>query len=161
MVYHLSTDIMLDTLHAMAALQAMACTPGQRAFLAPVLCRERGALLAGMIKNAFVEVVMKLGPLVADMDMGGDGVDDGSCELSVELVTPSSFTTSRHTVVRRALEQTVALTVLHMWCRGSMTEGAAGKLAASMADSFASVASRWHDTLVTSLAPDIYPTVRM
>ena len=160
MVYHLSTEVLLNTLHAMAALQAMACEPDGRTVLAPVLCRERTALLAEMIKNAFVEVVLKLGPLVTDMELDGDATDAEDCRLSVELVTPSSFSTARHTVVRRAMEQTVAFTALYMWCRASVTDGAAGKAAASLADSFAAVAADWNNTLLKSLASETYPTIR-
>lgn len=160
MNYHLSTNVILNTVHAMAALQAMACGPEQRTLLAPILCRERTVLLAGMIKNAFVEVVLKLGPLVADMDMGGEADDVADCSLTVELITPAGLSTSRHTLVRRALEQTVAHTVLYMWCRASLSAGASGGVAASLADSFASIASGWHDTLVSYISPATYPTIR-
>ena len=73
----------------MAALQAMACGEDGRALLAPILCRERTALLSEIITNAFVE-----------------------------------------------------------------------KSAATLADSFATVAAGWYDTLLTTLTPTAYPTVR-
>lgn len=140
----------------MAALQAMACGEDGRALLAPILCRERTALLSEIITNAFVETVIKLGPLVADMEIA-DPTGGTDTPMSVELVTPAGFSTSRHTVVRRALEQTIALTALNAWCRASQGND---KSAATLADSFATVAAGWYDTLLTTLTPTAYPTVR-
>lgn len=144
----------------MAALQAMACEPDRRAVLAPVLCHERTRLLTEMIGNAFVEVVLKLGPLVADMELGGEPADAADSIMSIELLTPAGFSTSRHTFVRRALEQTVALTALSLWCRASVSDGAAGRAASALADSFASVASGWHETLVSAVSSVTYPAIR-
>lgn len=158
MNYHLSTNVIRDTIHALAALQTLACGDDSKAILAPVLCRQRNEVIAVMIRNAFVEVVMRLGPLVADMSLDEKAAPDAESFLSVELITPVGFSTTRHGVVRRALEQTVALTALHMWCLASEHEGS--EAVASLAANFAAVAESWYSTLATSLTPAIYPTIR-
>lgn len=158
MNYHLSTKVISSTIHALAAVQALTCDDDSKAVLAPVLCRERGGLLGVMIRNAFAEVVMRLGPLVADVSIDDEAEADAESYLSVELITPVGFSTTRHSVVRRAMEQTVALTALHMWCLASEHEGS--EAAASLASAFATVAAEWYSTLTASLAPVIYPTIR-
>ena len=60
MTYHLSSNAILSTVHALAALQALSCSDDERAVLAPVLCRQRSGVLALMIRNAFAEVMLKL-----------------------------------------------------------------------------------------------------
>lgn len=161
-------------MHALAAVQALAGGEGERALLAPMLRRERTPLQALFVKNAFVEVVMRLSPLVTDTSLGDETAtapDDGTtdpatesldCLLTVELLTPVSFTTARHGIVRRALEQAVALTALSQWCRserarsGSVTAASAS----SLADRFSAVASEWYDTLAATLATTLRPCIR-
>lgn len=169
MNYHLSTNSILTTIHAMAALQAIAADDDGRAVLAPVLNRSCPDMLAVMIRNAFADIAMGLGPLVLDIQLddetasgpGAEGDDAGTATvdmmLSVELLTPRTFTTSRHGIVRRALEQAVALTALQMWCMAS--EHGEGS-SAEMAGRFGSVADEWLATLRSALEPTIYPTVR-
>lgn len=169
MNYHLSTNSILTTVHAMAALQAISAGEAERPVLAPLLGGGRPGLLTVMIKNAFADITMSLGPLVIDVQLDGEtalGADmeyaDPSASpadmmLSVELLTPRSFTTSRHGIVRRSLEQAVALTALQMWCMAS--DGADGH-GAGMAGRFGAVAAEWLGTLRSALQPVIYPTVR-
>ena len=151
MNYHLSANVIVNTLHAMAALQSIASGAEHKALLAPLLCGGRDGMIAEIIRNAFVEVVMKLGPLVSDETSGTEDF-----MMSVELITPAGFTTSRHTVIRRALEQTVALTALHHWCQASMVQSNSSDVAASLAASFAATAAEWYTTLTTALNP-VYP----
>lgn len=158
MNYHLSSNVILSTIHALAAVQALTCDDDSKAVLAPVLCRERGGLLSVMVKNAFAEVVLRLGPLVADVSIEDNGEADAESCLSVELVTPVGFSTTRHSMVRRAMEQAVALTALHMWCLASEHDGS--EAAASLASGFATVAAEWYSALTASLAPVVYPTIR-
>lgn len=174
MTYSLSTHVILNTMHALAAVQALACGDGERAILAPMLRRERTPLQALLVKNAFVEVVMRLGPLVADTTLGdetatspgGDAADPEAesldCLLTVELLTPASFSTARHGIVRRALEQSVALTALSQWCRAACraSDAKAAGVAASLADGFATVATEWYDTLAATLACTLRPCIR-
>lgn len=156
MNYHLSANVIVNTLHAMAALQSIASGAEHKALLAPLLCGGRDGMIAEIIRNAFVEVVMKLGPLVSDVNIGDETSGARDFMMSVELITPAGFTTSRHTVIRRALEQTVALTALHHWCQASMAQDSSRDVAASLAASFAATASEWHTTLTTALNP-VYP----
>ena len=72
-----------------------------------------------------------------------------------ELLTPESFTTTRHGIVRRAIEQCVAFTALSTWCAASASEGAV-----PVSENFASLASGWHRTVMSALSPDIYPAIR-
>ena len=153
MNYHLSANVILNTLHAMAALQSIASGDECRSLLAPMLCGSRNDMIAEIIRNAFVEVVMKLGALVSDVNIGDETSGAADCMMSVELVTPAGFSTPRHTVIRRALEQTVALTALHHWCMASVARGTAGDVASSLAESFAATAAEWHTTLTTALNP--------
>lgn len=153
MNYHLSANVILKTLHAMAALQSIASGAEYKALLAPLLCGGRDRMIGEIIRNAFVEVVMKLGPLVSDVNIGDETSGAADTMMSVQLVTPAGFTTSRHTVIRRALEQTVALTALHHWCQASMAQGISRDVASSLAESFATTAAEWHTTLTTALNP--------
>lgn len=123
MNYHLSPRIILTTMQALAAVQSLA-SDADRALLAPILCRERTPLLAVMIRNAFADIVMRLGPMVADVSLGDEsaassGEDEDTAlldlDLMVELHTPRTFTGGRHATIRRALEQNVALSALSMW----------------------------------------------
>lgn len=169
MNYHLSTNSILTTVHAMAALQSIAADDDGRALLAPVLNRSRSGVLAVMIRNSFADIAMGLGPLVLDIQLDDEtasgerveyaDVTDSPADmmLSVELLTPRSFSTSRHGIVRRALEQAVALNALQMWCMASDTGDGS---AAEMAGRFGSVAHEWLGTLRSALQPEIYPAVR-
>ena len=164
MNYHLSPRIILTTMQALAAVQAMAANDEERAVLAPILCRERTHLLAVMIRNAFADTVMRLGPVVTDVSLGDESADTPAAEgdtaildtdLAVELVTPRSFTTGRHTAIRRALEQGVAFTALGMWSAASAVDDVGRELA----DRFPTIARDWYKTLTTALTPDFTPTV--
>lgn len=160
MNYHLSPRIILTTMQALAAVQSLA-SDADRALLAPILCRERTPLLAVMIRNAFADIVMRLGPMVADVSLGDEsaaspGSDEETdlldIDLMVELHTPRTFTGGRHATIRRALEQNVTLSALSMWsvAAGSSSTHAAAR---DLADRFASLATEWHRTLRTALNP--------
>ena len=165
MTYHLSSNAILSTVHALAALQALSCSDDERAVLAPVLCRQRSGVRALMIRNAFAEVMLKLGPLVRDTSLDGEAGDTAvgfteadaapDADMWAELLTPESFTTTRHGIVRRAIEQCVAFTALSTWCAASASEGAV-----TVSENFASLASGWHRTVMSALSPDIYPAIR-
>ena len=151
-------------MQALAAVQAMAANDEERAILAPILCRERTPLLAVMIRNAFDDTVKRLGPVVTDVSLGDESADTPAAEgdtaildtdLAVELVTPRSFTTGRHTAIRRALEQGVAFTALGMWSTVSAVDDAGRQLA----DRFTAMAGDWHRTLTSSLSAGFSPTV--
>lgn len=166
MNYHLSPRIILTTMQALAAVQSMAGNDDERALLAPILCRERTPLLAVMIRNAFADIVMRLGPMVTDVSLGDEsaaspGTDEETdlldIDLMVELLTPRTFTTGRHATIRRAIEQNVALSALSMWSVAA--SGADGSAGADLADRFASIASDWHRTLRTALNPTFTPGV--
>ncbi|MDE6395196.1 MAG: hypothetical protein K2K77_07640, partial [Duncaniella sp.] len=138
-------------------------------------------LLAVMIRNAFADIVMRLGPMVADVSLGDEsaaspGADEDTdlldIDLMVELHTPRTFTGGRHAAIRRALEQNVALSALSMWsvaavgasyCSGSGTSsgkvGAASAAARDLADRFAAIASEWHTSLRTALNPTFTPGI--
>ena len=165
MTYHLSTNVILITAQALAALQALACDDEERSVLAPVLCRQRQGMFALMVRNAFADVVLRLGPLVLDTSLDGETPDTApddaetsgmpDYEMWVELLTPRSFSSTRHGIVRRALEQAVAFAALEAWCSGS----ASGERSV-MSERFASLATRWQRTVVSALSPEVYPTIR-
>ncbi len=155
-------------MQALAAVQSLAAGDNGRAVLAPILSRERTPLLAVMIRNAFADIVMRLGPIVADVSLGDEtaaspGSDEETelldIDLMVELHTPRTFTTGRHATIRRALEQNVALSALSMWSAAASgtadTSASAAQAAAGrdLADRFATVASGWHATLRSALNP--------
>ena len=72
MNYHLSPRVILTNMQALAAVQSLAGNEQERALLAPILCRERNPLIAVMIRNAFADMVMRLGPQVADVSLGDE-----------------------------------------------------------------------------------------
>lgn len=170
MTYHLSAKAILGTVQALAALQAMACADDERAVLAPILCREKTGLLAIMIKHAFVEVVMKLGSLVLDADLDGETPDTDAdypdvagameSQLTVELLTPASFSTTRHGIVRRTLEQAVSFNALRLWCMAARSSADCSVASAALADSFASMARDWQNALSSALSVDMVPAIR-
>lgn len=174
MNFHLSPRIILTTMQALAAVQSLSGNDDERALLAPILCRERTPLLAVMIRNAFADIVMRLGPMVADVSLGdesavspGEDEDTGllDIDLKVELHTPRTFTIGRHAAIRRALEQNVALSALSMWSvaaagsstTSAVTRAATNGAACDLADRFASIAADWHRTLRTALNPAFTP----
>lgn len=175
MNYHLSPRIILTTMQALAAVQSLA-SDADRALLAPILCRERTPLLAVMIRNAFADIVMRLGPMVADVSLGDEsaaspGSDEETdlldIDLMVELHTPRTFTIGRHAAIRRALEQNVALSALSMWsvaaagssAPSAVTRAATSAAARDLADRFAAIAADWHRTLRTALNPAFTPGI--
>ena len=163
MNYHLSFNSILSSIHAFAALHSMACGDEGRSLLAPMLCRPCSPLVENVVEGAFLEVVLGLGPVVSDMEMPPQGGEAGADRLlRVELVTPRDMAASRNTIVRRALEQCVALTALDMWCRASAAPGrkGSGTPAPELAEGFASVASEWRSTLLSALTPVTYPCLR-
>lgn len=153
-------------MQALAAVQSLSANDDERALLAPILCRERTPLLTVMIRNAFADIVMRLGPLVTDVNLGDenalahDDMDEDSLldmELHVALLTPRTFTAGRHATIRRALEQGVAFSALAMWSIAAA--GTSGDSGRSLADRFNVVAADWHRTLTSLLSPGFSPSV--
>ena len=89
MTYHLSTNVILSTAQALAALQALACDDEERSVLAPVLCRQRQGMFALMVRNAFADVVLRLGPLVLDTSLDGE-TPDTAPDDAVRSVIPGN-----------------------------------------------------------------------
>lgn len=157
MNYHLSNKLIVKTMRAMAALESLAGDEEPRGVLAPLMCKEREGLTGEMVRNAFVETVMALGPMVADMDMG-DGSDD--CDMSVELITPRGMSGNCHTVVRHALEQTVAVTALWLWCGASVSRSRSEEVASVLEENFRLRMEGTRRKLGESLAGRVYPAMR-
>ena len=164
MNYHLSPRVILTNMQALAAVQSLAGNEQERALLAPILCRERNPLIAVMIRNAFADMVMRLGPKVADVSLGDEtagspdeDTDLLDLDLHVELYTPRTFTSGHHATIRRSMEQGIAFNALSMWSLATAGTGSAS--AGELADRFAGVAADWHRALEVALTPGFYPGI--
>lgn len=123
MQFSLSTAVITDTIHALAALEALSATDGEtRLLLAPLLDRERPGPLRLMVKNAFAEIILRLLPYVGDVELDGESPDslpghqsatDGSdILLKVSLKIPAGAAPSLSSAVRRNLELAVVYRTL-------------------------------------------------
>lgn len=129
------------TIQALAAVRLLALPDEERPLLSPLLDKERQELLAMLVKNAFAEAAMGLGPLVTDVSF--DDETDGDDMFSITLVVPVGFTATRHGVVRRALEQLIAFTAL-----------------SHFDPTFAFQATHWHSALTAAVTPSFTPHLR-
>lgn len=128
MQYFLSTDVIADTIHALAALQILSEPDDSDTPPSPLLDPERRGQLLLMIRNAFADLVLQLIPYVEDADLDAETPsappphqepqgDDDDPLMKIALRTPPQSVMSRygdnfHGILRRRLETAVALRVL-------------------------------------------------
>lgn len=123
MLYSLSTVVISDTVHALAAMESLRAAGKSSSLFAPLLDPARAGLLAIMVRNAFAETVLDLLPYVVDSSLGSETADvgpgaqavDEDCAdllLRIELRVPPDFTSGMHGLVRRHLENAVVNRVL-------------------------------------------------
>lgn len=153
MTYSLSIQAIVDTIHAHAAVHSLSLPPGSEKILAPMLDKSRENLLALLAQNSFASLAMSLGALVTDLSLGDDA---GSDSFSITLLTPSSFTSRHHGIVRRLLEQCVAHLTLSSWAATLRDSSIGGMLHST----FAKLSEQSMDALVQGTAPVLAPAVR-
>lgn len=124
MLYSLSNSVILDTVHALAAMEMLGAGEETETILAPLLDPERRAPLALMIKNAFAELVVELLPYVdsAALDSETAVSDPGHHEadrtadslMQIALRTPQTLPSGAHGLVRRQLELAVVYRTMEL-----------------------------------------------
>ena len=73
MHFSLSTAVITDTIHALAAFESLsAADESTRLLLRPLLDRERTGLLRLMVKNAFAGIILHLLPYVDDAELDNE-----------------------------------------------------------------------------------------
>lgn len=168
MLYSLSTNVITDTAHAIAAMQSLSGGEEGRVLFGPILEPGRQGLLRLLVKNAFAEVIVALLPFITDCNLDDEdeasGVahqeadDDSDALLQFELSAPGKLSSGAHSGIRRALEQSIAYKALQLWAisvesteiAGMLGEKAAGNLAValrsiSMADISPCLRPAWPD----------------
>ena len=117
MTYTLSLNNILDTLYAMAALHTLSTDNPE-----PILNPDRSGPVRLLVRNAFAEVCLRLVHHITDCNLDGEtavtdntgapSVDDSDIMMLLTVALPCDFNPSMHGVLRRNLEQAVALTAL-------------------------------------------------
>lgn len=117
MTYTLSLNNILDTLYAMAALHTLTTDSPE-----PILDPDRSGPVRLIVRNAFADVCLRLVHHIVDCNLDGETsstdnsetppTDDSDIMMSLTLALPRDFNPSMHGVLRRNLEQAVALTAL-------------------------------------------------
>lgn len=117
MTYTLSLNNILDTLYAMAALHTLTTDSPE-----PILDPDRSGPVRLIVRNAFADVCLHLVRHIVDCNLDGEtssgdnsetpSADDSDIMMSLTLALPRDFNPSMHGVLRRNLEQAVALTAL-------------------------------------------------
>lgn len=117
MTYTLSLNNILDTLYAMAALHTLSTDNPE-----PILNPDRSGPVRLLVRNAFAEVCLRLVHHITDCALDGEtavtdnsgtpALDDSDIMMSLTLALPRDFNPSMHGILRRNLEQAVALTTL-------------------------------------------------
>ncbi len=90
MHFSLSTAVITDTIHALAAFESLsAADKSTRLLLRPLLDRERTGLLRLMVKNAFAGIILHLLPYVDDAELDNElpAVDPGHQSSAEEADT--------------------------------------------------------------------------
>lgn len=134
MNYSLSTNVILDSLHARAAFAAFVTNEGEEIDTTVLDPCNRG-LLRLMIKNAFADIVVRLLPLATECNLDGEDAltdpghqerDDGSdVILSVEI-DHNGLTSAVGAATRRHLENAVAMLTLSYLAASQGNQALAG-----------------------------------
>ncbi|WP_297066841.1 hypothetical protein [uncultured Duncaniella sp.] len=142
----LSTTVITDTVHALAALESLsAADDTARTLLRPLLDRERTGILRLMVKNAFAEIILHLLPYVdgAELDNELPAVnpghqaagDEADTLLGIDLRLPAGVSATLGPLLRRNLELAVTYRVLAVAVTSaSSVSDAASTLASSFSD---------------------------
>ncbi len=120
MTISLSTDVILDTVHATAALETVTAeTEDVRLLFEPLLSRSARGPVMLMVKNAFAEMLLEILPAVKwcnldnETGMDGPGHEDGESALLLEFeVADDMLPEGSGGVVRRNLENAVGMRVI-------------------------------------------------
>lgn len=167
MLFSLSTNVIVDTIHAIAALETLRGRCGNDASaLRPLLDRERSGPLRLLVKNAFAETVMRLLPYVTDTCLDNEKPDaapghqevdaGGDILLQIELRIPEGFHASGASSLRRNLEFAVSSHVIETVLTGSCDANSDSRTA----DIYA---QRYHETvsyIITLLRTPSQPLLR-
>lgn len=142
MHFSLSTAVITDTIHALAAFESLsAADESTRLLLRPLLDRERTGLLRLMVKNAFAGIILHLLPYVDDAELDNElpAVDPGHQSvaeeadtlLGIDLRLPAGVSGQLGSLLRRNLELAVACRVLADSVASSSTHSDAASVLAS------------------------------
>lgn len=161
MLFSLSTAVIADTVRATAACRILSAPDDEKTIFDPLMRSETRGRLGIMVKNAFAEIVLSLFPHVTDCDLDGetasagpggqDAADDPDMLLSLELPAVSAS----GAVIRRHLEQAVAMRTLSSWCLAAEDTARAGAYEALASASVSSVLS----SLTPAVRPFLLPMV--
>ncbi|MCM1163110.1 MAG: hypothetical protein NC339_02505 [Muribaculaceae bacterium] len=170
MIFALSNTVITDTVRSLAAFHTLTCQPDERRALSPVLDSQRRGILVNMVRQAFAETVLKLLPYSTGFTLDnetptspGQGSTPASGPVAddimkVELNLPSGLPPDGAWSVRRALEQTVAMTALSRLVTAIAED--AGLAMASRFEAQAKEALKAVTAALTTADADFHPFVR-
>lgn len=111
MTYTLSLTSVLSTMRAFAAMSILSAPDDIRQPLADLIMADRRDLHLRLAKDAFAEMLLGLLPYVTDSNLD----DEESPELlTLEIPCADSLGSAAVTVIRHALEQSLAYRVFHL-----------------------------------------------
>ncbi len=168
MLYSLSTDVIIDTIHALAAMQMLSSSVDERKILAPLLDNDRRGTLVLLVKNAFAETMLDILPYVENADLDGEipsespghqPPDDGADHLlQIELRVDKTGVVVRpsvHGLVRRGLESVIVMRVLE-----SVALAASGNGASALSACFGAKTREAISSLLSVLSAPGAPLMR-
>lgn len=154
----ISTSRILDSVHALAALEMLTASESTRLLLAPLLDRGRRSLLAPLVLDSFASALLEILPYVESTGLGGEEDPSELPELlRIDLRLPRTPASATATLVRRNLEIAVTFGVLETALLGSApTSSVAGKFASRRAASIATLLSALHSSAVPPVRTPSY-----
>lgn len=174
MLYSLSLNVIVDTIHALAAMEMLRVGEEAKALLSPLLDTERRGPLRLMIKNAFTEIVLALMAFVDDASLDSETAsgspghqeadDDSDMLLQLSLRTPTKVNSTFHGLFRRKIELAVVYRVLETYAltASSSPEGcsAAKSSSLALAEAFGQKVLTARADLLSLLTPSFTPFIR-
>ena len=158
MLFALSSDAIIDLIHAHAALELLSVSPDSeiRTLLTPILDREHPEPLELMVKSSFAQAALRLMPCVSDGSLSDPSM------LRLDLNLPRSFPSSLVTALRRQLELAVAMDVLDAVVTVSLLPNltVSATLAVEMAGRFRERRDEAMGSILSSLRTPCRPFVR-
>lgn len=124
MTFAISTNVIIDTVQALAAFESLTAGPDGAGSMDPLLAPVTRGALRLMVKNAFADTVMAIAPWVERCSLDGETpgeppahqeADDSRTDLllTVDLRLPSTLAGTA-TALRRSLEHTVAMHTMRL-----------------------------------------------
>lgn len=163
MYISLSTNVITDTAHSMAAFHLITCPDDQRGVLAPLLDPDRRGLFTAHVRNAFASLVADLLPFVTDCHLSEEcaalhpdsmppegPVNDDLMSLEIDVATRAGD--SIGWVLRRQMEEIIAMRALATLTLGAQPDKGASQ---RLSDAFERRANAALSILKGMIAPPL------